>query len=117
NVRSIPSKARTLGRSLADKLRRRKAILGIFDEGCMGMYNAIIPDELLFPTGVYKERLSQSALYYGATQVRDAEAKEVYSWLTDKGMTFHLGFDEATELTENHVLWQCKTYVAALRIA
>jgi hypothetical protein len=21
--------------------------MGIFDEGCMGMYNAIIPDELL----------------------------------------------------------------------
>ena len=31
--------------------RREKAIMGIFDEGCMGMYNAIIPDELLNPTG------------------------------------------------------------------
>ncbi len=28
---------------------QNKAILGIFDEGCMGMYNAIIPDELLHP--------------------------------------------------------------------
>ena len=28
----------------------------------MGMYNAIIEDYLLNPTGVYKERLSQSAL-------------------------------------------------------
>ena len=37
--------------------------MGVFDEGCMGMYNAIIPDELLHPTGVFKERLSQSALY------------------------------------------------------
>ena len=26
----------------------------------MGMYNAIIPDELLHATGVFKERLSQS---------------------------------------------------------
>ena len=48
---------------IADDFRRRKAIMGIFDEGCMGMYNAIIPDELLFPLGVFKERLSQSALY------------------------------------------------------
>jgi hypothetical protein len=32
-------------------------------------------------------------------------------------MKFHLGTDEATELTEAQVLWQCKTYVAALRIA
>ena len=28
----------------------------------MGMYNAIIDDELLNPAGIYKERLSQSAL-------------------------------------------------------
>ena len=32
-------------------------------------------------------------------------------------MTFHFGADEATELTENQVLWQCRTYIAALRIA
>ena len=43
--------------------------MGVFDEGCMGMFNAIIPDDLLNPTGVFKERLSQSALYYETTQV------------------------------------------------
>ncbi len=45
------------------QLRREKAILGVFDEGCMGMYNAIIPDENSDPMGVFKERLSQSSLY------------------------------------------------------
>src|SRR3954452_8301887 len=30
-----------LGRALAEQLRREKAIIGVFDEGCMGMYNAI----------------------------------------------------------------------------
>ncbi len=114
---TVPPKARALAKKIADDLRRRKSIMGIFDEGCMGMYNAIIPDELLFKTGVYKERLSQSALYYGATQVGDDEAKAVYQWLLAKGMKFHLGTDDKTELTEAQVLWQCKTYVAALRIA
>jgi len=114
---AVPAKAKAAAKKIADDLRRRKSIMGIFDEGCMGMYNAVIPDELLFPTGVYKERLSQSALYYGATQVSDAEARAVYDWLRAKGMTFHLGSDEATELTERQVLLQCKTYVAALRIA
>lgn len=114
---AVPAKARAIARQVAADLRRRKSIMGVFDEGCMGMFNAIIPDELLFKTGVYKERLSQSALYYGATQVGDAEARAVYDWLRAKGMTFHLGTDEATELTEAQVLWQCKTYVAALRIA
>jgi hypothetical protein len=83
----------------------------------MGMYNAIIPDELLFQTGVYKERLSQSALYYAATQVSDAEARAVYDWYKKKGLQFHLGTSEASELTENQVLLQCKTYIAAVRIA
>jgi hypothetical protein len=114
---AVPPKARALAKKIAADLRRKKSIMGVFDEGCMGMYNAVIPDELLFPTGVYKERLSQSALYYGATQVPDAEARAVYDWLRARGMKFHLGTDAATELTEDQVLWQCKTYVAALRLA
>lgn len=83
----------------------------------MGMYNAIIPDELLFNCGVYKERLSQSALYYGATQVSDAEGRAVFEWLKAKGMKFNFGPDPDQDLTEEQVIWQCKTYVAALRIA
>ncbi|HTO04174.1 MAG TPA: fucose isomerase [Opitutus sp.] len=113
----VPTKATKVAQTLAGELRTNKAIMGVFDEGCMGMYNAIIPDELLFSTGVYKERLSQSALYYAATQVTEAEGRAVYEWLKRKGMTFHLGSNEETELTENQVLWQCRTYVAALRIA
>lgn len=114
---SVPPKARAIAKKIADDLRRRKSIMGVFDEGCMGMYNAIIPDELLFRCGVYKERLSQSALYYGATQVKDAEARGVYEWLKARGMKFRLGSNPDEELTEEQVLWQCKTYVAALRIA
>ncbi len=114
---TIPPKARATAAKIADDLRVKKSIMGVFDEGCMGMYNAIIPDELLFPTGVYKERLSQSALYYAATQVSDAEAQEVFNWYKKKGLKFHFGKDEATELTERQVLLQCKTYIAAVRIA
>ncbi|HZL45515.1 MAG TPA: fucose isomerase [Opitutaceae bacterium] len=114
---AMPPKAESVAARIAADLRRRKAILGVFDEGCMGMFNAIIPDELLFPLGVYKERLSQSALYYRATQVRDEEARAVFAWYRNKGFKFHFGVDEATELTEAQVLGQCKTYVAACRIA
>lgn len=113
----ISEKDRKLGVKLAEKLRVSRPIMGIFDEGCMGMYNALIQDELLFPMGIYKERLSQSALYFATTQVPDAEAKAVYQWCLDRGMTFHLGTDDTTELTEAQVLEQCKMYVAAVRLA
>ncbi|KUP91595.1 fucose isomerase [Tritonibacter horizontis] len=102
---------------IAADLQRNKAILGVFDEGCMGMYNAIIPDELLMPMGIYKERLSQSALYHATLQVPEGEARAVYDWMCAKGMRFHLGQDPAVELTEAQVLDQCRMYVAAVRMA
>ncbi len=113
----VPAKARAVAKRIAADLRRRKSIMGVFDEGCMGMYNAIVPDDLLFQCGVCKERLSQSALYHAVTQVPDAEAREVFEWYQRKGFTFHFGADEKTELTEAQVLWQCKTYIAACRLA
>jgi hypothetical protein len=113
----VGSAERKLGRALADQLRRQRAIMGVFDEGCMGMFNAIIPDQLLNPTGVFKERLSQSALYYESTQVSDDEARAVRRWMEERGMTFHTGTDHATELTDEQILEQCKMYVAAVRIA
>lgn len=105
------------GREFARGFRERKAIMGVFDEGCMGMFNAIIPDELLHPTGAFKERLSQSALYYAMTQVSEAEARQVFDWYRANGVSFHFGAREETELTERQVLEQCRMYVAALRIA
>ncbi|MHC5058579.1 MAG: fucose isomerase [Planctomycetota bacterium] len=113
----VPAAEKKLGKALAEELKVNKAIMGVFDEGCMGMLNAIIPDSLLNPTGVYKERLSQSALYYAATQVSDDEARAVYKWYLDKGVKFELGPNEETDFTEAQVLMQCKTYVAAVRIA
>jgi len=106
-----------LGRALGDQLLADKAIIGVFDEGCMGMYNAIFDDELLNKTGIYKERLSQSALYAEMLTVTEAEADAAYDWLTDRGMTFVYGEDAATELTREQVQWQLKMYIAALRIA
>ena len=92
--------------------------MGVFDEGCMGMYNAIIPDELLHPTGVFKERLSQSALY-AEMQRRSAMTRRiaVRRWLDRTGMQFDTGADPETDLTDDQILEQCKMYIAALRIA
>jgi hypothetical protein len=114
---SLPAADEELGRRVGREFKERKAIMGVFDEGCMGMFNAIIPDELLNPTGVFKERLSQSALYAAMLQVTDAEARGVLNWYLHRGMKFRWGRDEETELTETQTLQQCKMYVAALRLA
>ena len=113
----LPDEAETAAHEVAVHLQRNKAILGVFDEGCMGMYNAIIPDELLHPLGVFKERLSQSALYAEMQRTSDQEARAVRQWLDGKGMRFITGADPDTELTGDQILEQCKMYIAAVRIA
>ena len=113
----IPADELAKGVDFAKAFRKEKAIMGVFDEGCMGMFNAIVPDHLLHPTGIYKERLSQSSLYAKMLTVTDEEAEAVLQWLLDKGMQFDWGTDEATQLTRNQTLLQCKMYIAAVRIA
>lgn len=117
DVDALPADEVELGRALAEQLRQGKAILGVFDEGCMGMYNAIIDDELMNPAGLYKERLSQSALVAEMREVPDAEAQAVRDWLDERGVTFDIGPNPETDLTDNQILEQCKMYIAALRIA
>jgi hypothetical protein len=113
----LPAAEEKLGRDFGRQFRQHKAIMGIFDEGCMGMFNAIIPEELLHPTGIFKERLSQSSLFAAMGRVSDAEARAVLDWYVKKGMKFNWGKDEATELTKAQTLLQCKMYIAALRMA
>jgi hypothetical protein len=117
DISALPQAERALGTSLASDLKTRKAILGVFDEGCMGMYNAIIEDYLLNPTGVYKERLSQSALVASMAAVTDGEAQGIRNWLDRRGLTFVTGSMEETDLTDQQILGQCKMYIAAMRIA
>jgi hypothetical protein len=117
DLAKLPAAERELGAALAKALKARKAILGVFDEGCMGMSNAIIEDDLLNPLSVYKERLSQSALVAAMREVSDAEAQKVRDWLNGRGVTFHTGPNEETDLTDRQILEQSKMYIAALRIA
>lgn len=114
---AVPAKAARLGEQLAREMKEQKAILGVFDEGCMGMFNAIIPDQALHACGVFKERLSQSTLYHETLQTSEKDAAAVLAWLQKRGMKFHFGKDHATALTVEQVLLQCCMYVAAVRLA
>ncbi|SEA43935.1 L-fucose isomerase, C-terminal domain [Bowdeniella nasicola] len=123
HVKDLPeladSEEKRLGVALARQLKEEKAILAVFDEYCMGMYNALLEDELINPAGIYKERLSQSALVAEMETVSDEEADEVRAWLDNAGMTFHINNegDEKENLTDEQVRSQCKMYIAALRMA
>jgi len=52
----------------------------------------------------FKERLSQSALYYETLQVGDEEALAVRRWMEDRGMQFKTGPSETEDLTDHQIL-------------
>lgn len=116
-IDQLPQDALRLGKSLAEHLLKNKAIIGVFDEGCMGMANAIIEDALLNACGIYKERLSQSALLAAMALVTDDEAGADRRWLDDHGLVFKTGLDEKHDLTNNQIHEQMKMYIAAMRMA
>src|SRR5260221_10013389 len=66
---------------------------------------------------IFKERLSQSALYATMMRVSKSEAQAVRTWLKQRGMKFITGPNAETDLTDDQILEQCKMYIAALRIA
>ena len=105
-----------VGRDLGRQLLDQQAIMGVFDEGCMGMFNAIVPDHLLHGIGIFKERFSQSDLYAQMLEVPDSTARVHMNWLLERGMQFRLGQDPARELTEAQVLEGLKMYDAAVRL-
>ncbi len=117
SLQKLPREEREFARAFAHRFRERQAILAVFDEGCMGMFNAIVPDHLLNPTGVFKERLSQSTLFAAMRTVSEEDARAVYQWLETMGLRFQFGPDPETCLTREQVIEQCRMYVAALRLA
>ena len=105
------------GRDFGRRFRREKAILGVFGEGGGADGTGSVPDALLRAAGVFKERLSLAVLLDRIESVSDADARRVYEWYRERGVSFRFGADEATELTETQVLAQCRMYVAAVRMA
>jgi hypothetical protein len=81
-----------------------KAIMGIFDEGCMGMYNAIIPDECSTPRRLQGAPQPVRPLLRMTTG-QGREAKAVYAgWLEIRAMTFDSRQPGKSQLTEDQVL-------------
>ena len=114
----LPAAAAEIGAKLAAELRRDKAIMGIFDEGCMGMYNAIIPDELLHATGVFKETAEPvGPLCRDAHGFRCRSAGGAKLAGLARHAVRHRTEIPKTDLTDAQILDQCKMYIAALRIA
>jgi len=113
---TIKTESLHLGKDIANRIRKEKRILGQMDPGCMGMLNAVISPDIMAEISFPLELLSQSDLLAEMNLVLEDTAKDTYNWLQRKKVTFHLGEDGDTELTEDQIIEQMKMYHAAGQI-
>lgn len=113
----LKTPAAQLGKEVGQYILEHKEIMGLFDSFCMGMMNGVFPQKCLVDIGMPMESLSQSALLHEMSLVPQDLREACLSWYEDKGMNFHFGNDEATELTRNQVLEQCAMMIAMARFA
>ena len=80
----------------------------------MGMYNAVIDDEIPEPLGHLQGAASaKRALGRDVDGGRRGEVRRGTRWLDSPGMQFNFGKDDAIELTERQVREQLRMYIAA----
>ena len=113
----FPESERHLGRSLADAAQGAQGHSRRIRRRMHGHVQRHHRGQLLNPLGVYKERLSQSALVAAMREVTEPEAQKVRDGSMPRAVTFMTGPNEETDLTDAQILDQCKMYIAAMRIA
>ena len=114
---AIKSEAGEYGDLVGEFILRRKEIMGLFDNFCMGMINGVFPQKALSDIGIPMEGLSQSALLHEMSLVTDEEREACVKWYEDRGMQFDFGTDDASELTRDQVKEQCAMMIAMAKFA
>lgn len=112
----LDSLEKQFGEVFVVELKLEKVIIGVFDEGCMGMYNVIFDDEFLNEIGIYKECLLQLVFYVEMLNVIEEEVDVVYDWFVEWGMMFWYGEDVVMEFICEQVQWQLKMYIVVFCI-
>jgi hypothetical protein len=81
----LSTEASDLGKKLAQRLKINKAILGIFDEGCMGMYKRHCRRRTVEPARDLQRASELVSALAEMQLVTDEEANSVSSWLDARG--------------------------------
>ncbi|MDR1828407.1 MAG: signal transduction protein [Methylobacteriaceae bacterium] len=111
----LATPAGQIGQKVGEYILAHKEIIGLFDIFCMGMMNAVFPQQALVKVGIPMEGLSQSALIVEMNKVSPELREKCLEWYEQRGMKFVYGTDGARELTREQVMEQCAMMIAMAR--
>ncbi len=106
--------AAALATTVSRQLHERRALILMLGDTSMGMINGYFGPRLLNRHGFSEHKVDQAWIIHRGRGVTHARVDAAMAFVTQHGVTFHWGEDDADDFTENATREQLRDYLAVL---
>jgi L-fucose isomerase-like protein len=110
----IAPEAAALARKVAGEIRARKVLILMLGDTSMGMINGYFGPRLLHQHGFTEHKVDQAWIIDRGRRIDDKRIDAAFSFVKEKGVTFHWGERGATDFDEKATREQLRDYLVAL---
>jgi L-fucose isomerase-like protein len=110
----VTPEASMLARGVAQSFRDRRALLLMLGDTSMGMINGYFGPRLLNRHGFTEHKIDQAWIIDRGRRIDDKRIDDAFTFVKDKGVTFHWRDGDAQDFTEAATREQLRDYLAVL---
>jgi L-fucose isomerase-like protein len=111
---AISPDAAARAKRVADGIRERRPLVLMLGDTSMGMINGYFGPRLLAPYGFSEHKVDQAWIIDRGRRVDELRIDDAFSFVKDRGVTFHWGERGATDFDERSSREQLRDYLAVL---
>ena len=112
---AAPSKqAAATASDVLDAIRRKRILALMLGDTSMGMINGYFGPRLLYPIGFSEHKVDQAWLVDRVRGVSEARVDDALRFVTDRGVTFHWGEQDAEDFAVEATRAQLRCYLAVV---
>jgi L-fucose isomerase-like protein len=110
----ISPPAKKITRKIADEIHRRRILILMLGDTSMGMINGYFGARLLPQYGFSEHKIDQAWIIDRGSRVNAKRLQDAFSFVRDRGVTFHWGENGSTDFGETATCEQLRDYLAVL---
>ena len=110
----VSGEAGRLAQSLADEIQRRRILALMLGDTSMGMINGYFGPRLLHTVGFTEHKVDQGWIVDRGRRIDQKRIDDAFSFVRDKGVTFHYGEQGAEDFDANATKEQLRDYLVVL---
>jgi L-fucose isomerase-like protein len=110
----VTPEALRLAEAVAGEIRHRRILALMLGDTSMGMINGYFGPRRLYPIGFTEHKVDQAWLIERARAVDDRRLEDAFSFVRDRGVTFHWQEGDADDFNPEATRAQLRSYLAVL---